>query len=143
MAEIQLQRRSRDSRKLASLASLARVRVELARIRPPVSQPRRQFSFFSRFILSGHATSLKTPLAPSLSSPVSQSRCIFSLSTLRLWLSTNKPRDNDDDSTVFSILVIDTRKFRGEGHAPILARLHFLTINVFGSCQCERPGTAG
>ena len=99
MAEIQLQRRSRDTKQLASLASLARVRVELARIRPPVSQPRRQFSFFSRFILSGHATSLKTSIAPSLL-------------TLRLWLSTNKPRDNDDDSTVFSILVIDKKVSR-------------------------------
>ena len=130
MAEIQLQRRSRDSRKLASLASLARVRVELARIRPPVSQPRRQFSFFR-----DSSFRVTQPLSKHQSH-------LYSLSTLRLWLSTNKPRDNDD-STVFSILVIDTRKFRGEGHAPILARLHFLTINVFGSCQCERPGTAG
>ena len=37
-----------------------------------------------------------------------------------------------------SIIVID-KKVLGEGHAPILARLHFLTINVFGSCQRRAP----
>lgn len=84
------------ARKSRIISPGARVRVELASDRP--SFRRRQF-VFSRFILCCHETSLKTLLAPSLSN------------TLRLWLSTNKPRDNDD-STLFSILVIDKKVSR-------------------------------
>ena len=88
-----------EARKSRIISPGARVRVELTRIRPPVSQPRRQFSFFR-----DSSFRVTQPLSKHHSH-------LHSLSTLRLWLSTNKPRDNDD-STVFSILVIDKKVSR-------------------------------
>ena len=130
MAEIQLQRRSRDT-ELASLGSLARVCVELlASVRPSLSRGGNWF-FRDRILCV---------VTQPLSQPHSHRHSLSHLSgygSLQICLETMMTVCS------LSILVID-KKVLGEGHAPILARLHFLTINVFGSCQrCERPGTAG
>ena len=102
-----------------------------SRIRPPVSQSRRQLVFFAIafFVLSRNLSRspTRTVTHSHLSGYGSLQICLETMMTV----------------CSLSILVID-KKVLGEGHAPILARLHFLTINVFGSCQrCERPGTAG
>ena len=122
MAEIQLQRRSRDTElaRLASLESLARVRVELLVSDRP-SQSRGGNWLFFRDRLLCLATSLLAPLALSLAQ-------LSGYGCLQICLETKMTVCS------LSILVID-KKVLGEGHAPILARLHFLTINVFGSCQ--------
>ena len=98
MAEIQLQRRSRDTElaRLASLESLARVRVEfLASDRPSLSRGGNWLFFRDRILC--HETSLLALLALSLSR-----------STLRLWLSTNMPRDKDD--SMFTLHISDRQE---------------------------------
>ena len=118
MAEIQLQRRSRDTP--ASLAHPG----PAPRTRPAHGGGKT----FSRWLPPCHETSLKTSLAPRADA-------------LRLWLPTNMPEDNDDNPE--NHISDRQESFEVKATAPILARLHFLTINVFGSCQCERPAAAG
>ena len=119
MAEIQLQRRSRDTP-----ASLAHPGPE-PRTRPAHGGGKA----FSRSLHPCHETSLKTSLAPRADA-------------LRLWLPTNMPEDNDDNPE--NHISDRQESFEVKATAPILARLHFLTINVFGSCQnWEQSGAAG
>ena len=95
MAEIQLQRRSRDT-ELASLGSLARVCVELlASVRPSLSRGGNWF--FRDRILCVVTQPLPQPHSHR-----------HSLSSLRLWLSTNMPRDNDD--SMFSLHISDRQE---------------------------------
>ena len=55
------------------------------------------------------------------------------LNSLRERLNKTRPKDNDD---ILENHISDQQEtLEVKVTAPILARLHFLTINVFGSCQ--------
>ena len=98
MAEIQLQRRSRDTElaRLASLESLARVRVELlASDRPSPSRGGNWFFFAIAFFV----------MSRNLSRSATRT---LSFSTLQLWLSTNMPRDKDD--SMFPLHISDRQE---------------------------------
>ena len=110
MAEIQLQRRFRDSP--ASLASNQR--------HGDTPSAASGGKFFARRVTK--------PLA---------ARCSRRHGTLRERLNTNMPEDNDD---ILENHISDRQEsLEVKVDAPILARLHFLTINVAGSCQYQ-PG---
>ena len=69
--------------------------------------------------------------APSRNLDMEQSRAASN--SVRERLNTSPPKDNDD---ILENHISDQQEtLEVKVTAPILARLHFLTINVFGSCQ--------
>ena len=69
--------------------------------------------------------------APSRNLDMEQSRAAWN--SVRERLNTSPPKDNDD---ILENHISDQQEtLEVKVTAPILARLHFLTINVFGSCQ--------
>ena len=78
--------------------------------------------------------------APSRNLDMEQSRAAWN--SVRERLNTSPPKDNDD---ILENHISDQQEtLEVKVTAPILARLHFLTINVFGSCQnWEQSGAAG
>ena len=70
-------------------------------------------------------------LVPSPNLDIKHSRA--ALNSLRERLNKTPPKDNDD---ILENHISDQQEtLEVKVTAPILARLHFLTINVFGSCQ--------
>ena len=68
---------------------------------------------------------------PSRNLDIKHSRA--ALNSLRERLNKSPPKDNDD---ILENHISDQQEtLEVKVTAPILARLHFLTINVFGSCQ--------
>ena len=70
-------------------------------------------------------------MVPSPNLDIKHSRA--ALNSLRERLNKTPPKDNDD---ILENHISDQQEtLEVKVTAPILARLHFLTINVFGSCQ--------
>ena len=84
-------------------------------------------------INTGQSSGGKCSFCATVSRNLSYNHSRICSDTLQERLNTNVPEDNDD---ILENHISDRQEsLEVKVAAPILARLHFLTINVFGSCQ--------